>query len=166
MIKIMKSGETPASELFARAVSGRDVSGTVSEIIQNVRENGDRALCEYNAKFDNAAGVPLEVTAEELDAAVKSVDPEYLRVLERASANIRAFHERQVRHDYILTRPDGSMLGQRVIPMQRVGLYIPGGTAAYPSSLLMNCIPARIAGVDEIVMTTPCLLYTSPSPRD
>ncbi len=127
----------------------------MSEIIQNVRENGDRALCEYNAKFDNAAGVPLEVTAEELDAAVKSVDPEYLRVLERASANIRAFHERQVRHDYILTRPDGSMLGQRVIPMQRVGLYIPGGTAAYPSSLLMNCIPARIAGVDEIVMTTP-----------
>ena len=155
MIKIMKSGETPASELFARTVSGRDVSGTVSEIISNVRENGDKALYEYNAKFDHAEGAALEVTPEELDAAVKAVDPEYLRVLERASANIRAFHERQVRHDYILTRPDGSMLGQRVIPMQRVGLYIPGGTAAYPSSLLMNCIPAKIAGVDEIVMTTP-----------
>ena len=155
MIRIMKSGETPASELFARTVSGRDVSGTVAEIIANVRENGDKALYEYNAKFDHAEGAALEVTPEELDAAVKAVDTEYLRVLERASANIRAFHERQVRHDYILTRPDGSMLGQRVIPMQRVGLYIPGGTAAYPSSLLMNCIPAKIAGVDEIVMTTP-----------
>ena len=146
MIKIMKSGETPASELFARTVSGRDVSGTVAEIIANVRENGDKALYEYNAKFDHAEGAALEVTPEELDAAVKAVDPEYLRVLERASANIRAFHERQVRHDYILTRPDGSMLGQRVIPMQRVGLYIPGGTAAYPSSLLMNCIPAKPSG--------------------
>lgn len=155
MIKIMKSGETPASELFARTASARDVSGTVAEIIANVRANGDAALCEYNAKFDRAEGVALEVTAEELDAAVKAVDPEFLRVLERASANIRAFHERQLQRDYILTRPDGSMLGQRIIPMQRVGLYIPGGTAAYPSSVLMNCIPAKIAGVDEIVMTTP-----------
>ena len=155
MIKIMKSGETPASEIFARTASARDVSGTVAEIIANVRANGDAALCEYNAKFDRAEGVALEVTAEELDAAVKAVDPEFLRVLERASANIRAFHERQLQRDYILTRPDGSMLGQRIIPMQRVGLYIPGGTAAYPSSVLMNCIPAKIAGVDEIVMTTP-----------
>ena len=155
MIKIMKSGETPASELFARTASARDVSGTVAEIIANVRANGDAALCEYNAKFDRAEGVALEVTAEELDAAVKAVDPEFLRVLERASANIRAFHERQLQRDYILTRPDGSMLGQRIIPMQRVGLYIPGGTAAYPSSVLMNCIPAKLAGVKEIVMVTP-----------
>ena len=155
MIKIMKSGETPASELFARTASARDVSGTVAEIIANVRANGDAALCEYNAKFDRAEGVALEVTAEELDAAVKAVDPEFLRVLERASANIRAFHERQLQRDYILTRPDGSMLGQRIIPMQRVGLYIPGGTAAYPSSVLMNAVPAKVAGVEEIVMVTP-----------
>ena len=155
MIKIMRSSETAASELFARTASERDVSGTVAEIIANVRAHGDAALCEYNAKFDRAEGVALEVTAEELDAAVKAVDPEFLRVLERAGANIRAFHERQLQRDYILTRPDGSMLGQRIIPMQRVGLYIPGGTAAYPSSVLMNCIPAKIAGVDEIVMTTP-----------
>ena len=155
MIKIMKSGETPASELLARTASARDVSGTVAEIIANVRANGDAALCEYNAKFDRAEGVALEVTAEELDAAVKAVDPEFLRVLERASANIRAFHERQLQRDYILTRPDGSMLGQRIIPMQRVGLYIPGGTAAYPSSVLMNAVPAKVAGVEEIIMVTP-----------
>ena len=155
MIRIMKSGETPASELFARTASDRDVSGTVAEIIANVRKNGDAALMEYNAKFDRAEGVALEVTPEELEAAVKAVDPESLRVLERAGENIRAFHERQLQRDCILTRPDGSMLGQRIIPMQRVGLYIPGGTAAYPSSVLMNCIPAKIAGVDEIVMTTP-----------
>ena len=155
MIRIMKSGETPASELFARTASDRDVSGTVAEIIANVRKNGDAALMEYNAKFDRAEGVALEVTPEELEAAVKAVDPEFLRVLERAGENIRAFHERQLQRDCILTRPDGSMLGQRIIPMQRVGLYIPGGTAAYPSSVLMNCIPAKIAGVDEIVMTTP-----------
>lgn len=155
MIRIMKSGETPASELFARTASDRDVSGTVAEIIANVRKNGDAALMEYNAKFDRAEGVALEVTPEELEAAVKAVDPEFLRVLERAGENIRAFHERQLQRDCILTRPDGSMLGQRIIPMQRVGLYIPGGTAAYPSSVLMNAIPAKIAGVGEIVMTTP-----------
>ena len=150
MIRIMKSGETPASELFARTASDRDVSGTVAEIIANVRKNGDAALMEYNAKFDRAEGVALEVTPEELEAAVQAVDPEFLRVLERAGENIRAFHERQLQRDCILTRPDGSMLGQRIIPMQRVGLYIPGGTAAYPSSVLMNCIPAKIAGVDRV----------------
>ena len=155
MIRIMKSGETPASELFARTASDRDVSGTVAEIIANVRKNGDATLMEYNAKFDRAEDVALEVTPEELEAAVKAVDPEFLRVLERAGENIRAFHERQLQRDCILTRPDGSMLGQRIIPMQRVGLYIPGGTAAYPSSVLMNAIPAKIAGVGEIVMTTP-----------
>ena len=99
-------------------------------------------------------GAP-DCTAEELDAACGRVDPELVKVMELAAENIRAFHSKQLSHGYIMSGKNGSLLGQRVIPLRRVGLYIPGGTAAYPSSVLMNCIPAKIAGVDEIVMTTP-----------
>ena len=155
MIKIMKRGEVSESELFARKVSGSDVAGTVAEIIADVRENGDAALRKYNEKFDKCTCESLEVSEEEFAAAMAAVPAEYLRVLERSAGNIREYHLRQVRHDYIVTAEDGSVLGQRVLPMARVGLYVPGGTAAYPSSVLMNCIPAKIAGVGEIVMTTP-----------
>lgn len=155
MIKIMKRGEVSESELFARKVSGADVAGTVAEIIADVRENGDAALRKYNEKFDKCTCESLEVSEEEFAAAMAAVPAEYLRVLERSAGNIREYHLRQVRHDYIVTAEDGSVLGQRVLPMARVGLYVPGGTAAYPSSVLMNCIPAKIAGVGEIVMTTP-----------
>ena len=155
MIKIMKRGEVSESELFARKVSGADVVGTVAEIIADVRENGDAALRKYNEKFDKCTCESLEVSEEEFAAAMAAVPAEYLRVLERSAGNIREYHLRQVRHDYIVTAEDGSVLGQRVLPMARVGLYVPGGTAAYPSSVLMNCIPAKIAGVGEIVMTTP-----------
>lgn len=155
MIKIMKRGEVSESELFARKVSGADVAGTVAEIIADVRENGDAALRKYNEKFDKYTCESLEVSEEEFAAAMAAVPAEYLRVLERSAGNIREYHLRQVRHDYIVTAEDGSVLGQRVLPMARVGLYVPGGTAAYPSSVLMNCIPAKIAGVGEIVMTTP-----------
>ena len=155
MIKIMKRGEVSESELFARKVSGADVAGTVAEIIADVRENGDAALRKYNEKFDKCTCESLEVSEEEFAAAMAAVPAEYLRVLERSAGNIREYHLRQVRHDYIVTVEDGSVLGQRVLPMARVGLYVPGGTAAYPSSVLMNCIPAKIAGVGEIVMTTP-----------
>ena len=155
MIRIMKRGEVSESELFARKVSGADVAGAVAEIIADVRENGDAALRKYNEKFDKCTCESLEVSEEEFAAAMAAVPAEYLRVLERSAGNIREYHLRQVRHDYIVTAEDGSVLGQRVLPMARVGLYVPGGTAAYPSSVLMNAIPAKIAGVGEIVMTTP-----------
>lgn len=155
MIRIMKRGEVSESELFARKVSGTDVAGAVADIIADVRRNGDAALKKYNEKFDKCTCESLEVSEEEFAAAMAAVPAEYLRVLERSAGNIREYHLRQVRHDYIVTAEDGSVLGQRVLPMARVGLYVPGGTAAYPSSVLMNCIPAKIAGVGEIVMTTP-----------
>ena len=155
MIRIMKRGEVSESELFARKVSGADVAGAVADIIADVRENGDAALRKYNEKFDKCTCESLEVSEEEFAAAMAAVPAEYLRVLERSAGNIREYHLRQVRHDYIVTAEDGSVLGQRVLPMARVGLYVPGGTAAYPSSVLMNAIPAKIAGVGEIVMTTP-----------
>ena len=155
MIRIMKRGEVSESELFARKVNGADVAGAVADIIADVRRNGDAALKKYNEKFDKCTCESLEVSEEEFAAAMAAVPAEYLRVLERSARNIREYHLRQVRHDYIVTAEDGSVLGQRVLPMARVGLYVPGGTAAYPSSVLMNAIPAKIAGVGEIVMTTP-----------
>ena len=155
MIRIMKRGEVSESELFARKVNGADVAGAVADIIADVRRDGDAALKKYNEKFDKCTCESLEVSEEEFAAAMATVPAEYLRVLERSARNIREYHLRQVRHDYIVTAEDGSVLGQRVLPMARVGLYVPGGTAAYPSSVLMNCIPAKIAGVGEIVMTTP-----------
>ena len=155
MLKIFKRGETPDAELVRREAGAANVTDTVAAIIADVRQNGDAALLAYNARFDRAEGVALEVTAEELDAACGRVDPELVKVMELAAANIRAFHSRQLSHGYIMSGKNGSLLGQRVIPLRRVGLYIPGGTAAYPSSVLMNCIPAKIAGVNEIVMTTP-----------
>lgn len=155
MLKILVRGETPDAELVRREANAADVSATVAEIIADVRANGDAALLKYNAKFDRAEGVALEVTPEEMDAAYASVDPELVKVMQLAAENIREFHKRQLSGGYVMSGKNGALLGQRVIPLRRVGLYIPGGTAAYPSSVLMNCIPAKIAGVDEIVMTTP-----------
>ena len=155
MIKITRLADTPREELFVRDVRTSDVSGVVAEIIENVRSRGDAALLEYCRRFDGCAPDPLEAGAGELDAAVKAVEPEFLAVLGRAAENIRAFHEAQVRRGFALTRPDGSIVGQKVTPIERVGLYVPGGTAAYPSTVLMNAIPAKIAGCAEIVMVTP-----------
>ena len=155
MLKILVRGETPDAELVWREANAADVSATVAEIIADVRANGDAALLKYNARFDRAEGVALEVTPEEMDAAYASVDPELVKVMQLAAENIREFHKRQLSGGYVMSGKNGALLGQRVIPLRRVGLYIPGGTAAYPSSVLMNCIPAKIAGVDEIVMTTP-----------
>ena len=120
-----------------------------------MRENGDAALRKYNAKFDGAGDAALEVTRQEMDAAYAALDPRLIEVMELAAENIREFHKRQLSSGYVMARENGAVLGQRVLPLKRVGLYIPGGTAAYPSSVLMNCVPARIAGVDEVVMTTP-----------
>lgn len=155
MIKIMKYGEVPNSEIFARSVPKIDVAGTVAEIIKNVRENGDKALFEYCEKFDKAQLASLAVTKEEVDEALSLVEPEFLEILEKAAKNIRKFHSRQVRNSFIINDEDGIVIGQKIIPVDRAGLYVPGGTAAYPSTVLMDAIPAKIAGCREVVMVTP-----------
>ena len=155
MIKIMNAKEVSRDEIFARVVPTVNVERIVADIIDNVRKNGDRALFEYCEAFDKVKLSSLEVTKEEIDEAFASVEPEFIRILNDAAANIREFHERQVRNSFILNGRKGVVMGQKVIPIEKVGLYVPGGTAAYPSSVLMNCIPAKIAGCEEIVMVTP-----------
>ena len=155
MIQILKFGEVPASEVFARTEPSFNVEAIVAEIIANVRENGDAALYAYCEKFDKAKLTTLQVTKEEIDEAVASVEPKFLDILARAAENIRSFHSRQVRNSFVLTEENGVVLGQKIIPVDRAGLYVPGGTAAYPSTVLMDSIPAKIAGVREVVMVTP-----------
>ena len=155
MIQILKYGEVPNSDIFARTEPSCNVETIVAEIIANVRKNGDDALYEYCEKFDKAKLTALQVTKEEIDEAVASVEPRFLDILTRAAENIRAFHSRQVRNSFVLTEENGVVLGQKIIPVDRAGLYVPGGTAAYPSTVLMDSIPAKIAGVKEVVMVTP-----------
>ncbi len=155
MIKILKYGEVPNSEIFARVVPEVDVTAIVSDIIENVKTKGDKALYEYCEKFDKAKLNSLEVSAEELSDAMSQVEPEFVEVLKKAAANIRKFHEKQVRSGFIINDEDGIVMGQKVIPVDSAGLYVPGGTAAYPSTVLMNAIPAKIAGCRQVVITTP-----------
>ncbi len=155
MIKIYKYGEVPNSEIFARSEAKVDVEAIVSGIIENVKKNGDAALKEYSEKFDKVTLDAIEVSKEEIDAAYASVDAEFIRILETAANNIKEFHSRQVRNSFVINEREGVVMGQKVMPIEKVGLYVPGGTAAYPSSVLMNCIPAKIAGCSEIVMVSP-----------
>lgn len=155
MIKILRSGVNSAEEIFSRSDAVQDVSGTVSQIIENVRKNGDAALFAYAEKFDKVKLTSLEVTGEEFDQAFAAVEPEFLEILREAAANIRDFHSRQVRNSFIISEKDGVILGQKVTPIAKVGLYVPGGTAAYPSTVLMDSIPAKIAGCGELCITTP-----------
>ena len=155
MIRILKYGEVANSEIFARSMPTVNVADTVAEIIRNVRERGDEALREYTEKFDHTKPESLTVTPEEMKDALASVDPDFIRILEKAAANIRKFHSRQVRNSFIINDEDGILMGQKVIPVDRAGLYVPGGTAAYPSTVLMDVIPAKIAGVKEVIVTTP-----------
>ena len=155
MIKIMKYGEVTADEIFARAENTVNVEGIVAEIIENVRKNGDKALYEYCEKFDKAKLKALQVTQAEIDEAFASVEPKFLEILRKAADNIRAFHQRQVRNSFVINDTDGVVIGQKIIPVDRAGLYVPGGTAAYPSTVLMDSIPAKIAGCWEVVITTP-----------
>lgn len=131
---------------------------TVSKIVNNVKENGDKAVFEYTEKFDHFAlnSGNIRVTEEEIKEAYKEIPEELIEVYRHSAANIRTFHEKQLRQSFIETRPDGSILGQRITPIEKAGVYVPGGKAAYPSSVLMNVIPAKVAGVPKIVMTTPC----------
>ena len=155
MIRILNYNEVSNDEIFARSVPEVDVAGIVKDIIADVRARGDAALYDYSEKFDKVKLDALEVSPAEFEAAMRAVEPEFIRVLQTAAANIRAFHEKQVRQSFIVAEKDGVVMGQKVTPLDKVGLYAPGGTAAYPSSVLMNAIPAKIAGCGEIVMTTP-----------
>ena len=155
MIKIYNYGEVPNEEIFARDNIAPDVAGTVTDIIANVRKNGDAALFDYTLRFDKAELDTLEVTAGEIDEAFAAVEPEFIEIIKEAAANIRAFHEKQVRTSFIINDRNGVVIGQKVIPIEKVGLYVPGGTAAYPSTVLMDSIPAKIAGCAEIVIATP-----------
>ena len=155
MIKILKYGEVPNSEIFARGTASTDVSGIVTEIIEDVKQNGDAALIKYAEKFDKAILTSLEVTEAEIEEAFNAVEPKFLEIIRTAAENIRAFHEKQVRNSFIISEKDGIVTGQKITPIEKVGLYVPGGTAAYPSTVLMDSIPAKIAGCKEICITTP-----------
>lgn len=155
MIKIMKWGDAKPEEIFARCDDSRDVSSSVAEIIKNVRERGDAAVSEYTERFDGVKLENITVTKEEIDEAVASVDPEFIRILGRAKDNITKFHSAQKRNSFVINDERGVVMGQKVIPIERVGLYVPGGTAAYPSTVLMDSIPAKIAGCPLVVMVTP-----------
>ena len=155
MIKIMKYGQVPNSEIFARVTPTVDVAGIVADILYDVRKNGDKAVLAYCAKFDKAELDTLEVSKQEIAEAIDAVEPEFLDILKKAAANIRAFHSRQVRNSFVLADKPGVVLGQKVTPIEKVGVYVPGGTAAYPSTVLMDTIPAKIAGCPQIVMVTP-----------
>ncbi len=155
MIQIYEYGEVSNEEIFSRDNIAAGVEDVVSEIIADVRKNGDAALYAYAKKFDRAELSSLEVTASEIDEAFAAVEPKFLEILREAAANIRAFHEKQVRQSFVMCEQDGVVTGQKITPIERVGLYVPGGTAAYPSTVLMDSIPAKIAGCKTVVMVTP-----------
>lgn len=154
MMKIYRYGEVSNDEIFARPDMKTGVEDVVADIIANVRARGDEALFEYNRKFDKADLTTLEVSEAEIEEAFDLIG-DFRRVLERAAANITKFHEKQLRNSFIINDEDGIVMGQKVIPMDKAGLYVPGGTAAYPSTVLMDAVPAKIAGVGELVITTP-----------
>ncbi len=155
MIKILKYGQVPNAEIFARVVPAVNVEAIVADILCDVRCRGDRAVLAYTEKFDKAKLESLQVSQAEMEEAASAVEPEFLSVLEQAAENIRAFHSRQVRNSFVIADKPGIVLGQKVTPIEKVGIYVPGGTAAYPSTVLMDTIPAKIAGCDQIVMMTP-----------
>lgn len=131
---------------------------TVKEIVEDIHINGDNALLKYTEKFDKAKldKTSIRVTTEEIEEAYKEVDSELLDIIRKAIVNIRDYHEKQKQYSWFDSKENGSMLGQKITPIEKVGVYVPGGKAAYPSSVLMNVIPAKVAGVKQIVMTTPC----------
>lgn len=155
MIPILKVGQVPNSEIFARVTPEADVAAIVADILADVKENGDTAVKAYCAKFDKAELTSLEVTPEEIQEAISQVEPEFLDILREAAENIRSFHSRQVRNSFVIADKPGIVLGQKITPIEKVGVYVPGGTAAYPSTVLMDTIPAKIAGCPQLVMVTP-----------
>lgn len=164
MIPIIEDKSQQISELTKTNTAGTsDYAAVVQDILDNVKERGDAALIDYTAQFDGAEIATIRVSEEEITAGMAKVDPAFLQVLQRAKANISEFHEKQVTQGFMLTR-NGAVMGQRVLPLAKVGVYVPGGTAAYPSTVLMNVIPAKIAGVQKIVLVTPPLQDGSVNP--
>ena len=155
MIRILDAEKVPLSDILARTGDSRDLSGLVAGIIAEVRKHGDEALRRYSREFDKADIEQLEVPREQLDRALEELAPDLRAVLEEAAENIRAFHRRQVQNGFVISEKPGVVLGQKVTPIEKVGVYIPGGTAPLPSTVLMDCIPAKIAGCPEIVMVSP-----------
>ncbi len=155
MIRIIQEKLSLRDEIFSAKEEKRDVSATVREILENVKINGDKALYDYCEKFDKVKLTSLKVTEQEIEEAVQSVEPEFLEILKKASENIREFHACQKREGFEIKKSNGVVVGQKVIPVDRAGLYVPGGTAAYPSTVLMDAIPAVIAGCKRVVMVTP-----------
>ena len=155
MIKILKVGEVSPEEIFARELPTQSVEGVVADVIARVRAEGDKALYDYTERFDGVKLSSLEVSEEEMEEALASVEEVFKEVLAKAAENIRAFHEKQVRSSFVTTEKDGVVLGQKVSAIEKVALYVPGGTAPLSSTVLMDAIPAKIAGCREIIMTTP-----------
>ena len=154
-MKILDAAQVPLSEILARAEDTREVSGIVTGIIADVRQNGDAALRRYARELDHAELDTLEVPSSLLDKALNELAPGLRAVLEEAAENIRDFHRRQVRSSFAVSEKEGVVLGQKVLPIERVGIYIPGGTAPLLSTVLMDCIPAKIAGCPSVVMASP-----------
>lgn len=155
MIKIMELGKIDKKDIFARVTPEVDVEKTVSDIISAVKKDGDKAVLSYCEKFDKVRLSDIEVSNTEFDEAMSETEPEFIEILKKAAFNIEKFHRKQLRNSFIINDDNGVVMGQKILPLDRVGLYVPGGTAAYPSSVLMNAIPAKIAGCTEIVITTP-----------
>ena len=155
MIRILKESETKREAIFAREDPVGSVEEPVREIIAQVRAKGDEALKHYTKEFDGVDITSVEVGQGAIDEGFRMADPMLVDILYRASERVAAFHQHQVRNSFLVNEEDGILMGQKIIPLERVGLYVPGGTAAYPSSVIMNCIPAKLAGVKEIVMVTP-----------
>lgn len=155
MIKIYKDRLNSREEIFSVKEEKYDVSGIVSEIIADVRKRGDAALLEYTEKFDKVKLGDLRVTDAEIEEAFSLVEPEFVEILRKAEKNIREFHEMQKQSGFEINKDGKKIVGQRVIPIEVAGIYVPGGTAAYPSTVLMDAVPASVAGVSRIVMVTP-----------
>ncbi|MEE1011351.1 MAG: histidinol dehydrogenase [Acutalibacteraceae bacterium] len=156
MIKIINIENAQKADILTRDIKLESgVETIVADIIANVKENGDKALKEYALKFDKAEIENLRVTAEEIEKAYETEDKEFIRTLEIAKNNIEAFHKKQLRSGFEINEGNGIVAGQKITPIEKAGLYVPGGTASYPSTVLMNAVPAKIAGVKEIVMVTP-----------
>lgn len=155
MIRILKEGETDRGTIFAREDPVGSVAAPVEAILADVRANGDAALKKYTKEFDGVELATIELDPWSIDEGFREADPVLVEILYRAADRILAFHQHQVRNSFLVNDEDGILMGQKILPLERVGLYVPGGTAAYPSSVLMNCIPAKLAGVKEICMVTP-----------
>ena len=156
MIRIYRDGELNEYELLKRNEPKVDVAGVVAAILEDVRDHGDDAVLRYTEKFDGVRLASIPVSSAEIDEALAATEPAFLDTLRLAERNIREYHEKQLRTSFFFTRPGGVVMGQKVLPIARAGLYVPAGTAPYPSTVMMDVVPAKLAGCAEIIVCTPC----------